>query len=150
MTVTSSQPTPSSFAIGYNSSGTTGVGRISPASDRPGSSGTLIVFDQTSGGSPFSLNAQSQLSSTANGQVLGKNTRDPFPYLFLDDANPEGMTPSCSICNSTLTCDFPGSSGSVFALCNGFLSLGSFGSSSTCQVIDLTILPLTGPPAPPR
>jgi hypothetical protein len=138
--VTRTSAAPSSFAlVFFDAASTSQYGYLSTPSDRPGSSGTLITFkqDQISRNN-FALNAQKQLTTKAGDLVTGKNTRDPFPYLFLDNVTTPANTPKFSVCDNALRADYPDTQGNGFALCDGFLSLGVDSVfTESCQRIDL-------------
>jgi len=126
-----------------DSSSTFRFGHISRPTDRPGSSGTLIGFrEQDISADFFSLNAQKQLVTYSDGLVLEKNTRDPFPFLFLDNGTTAANTPIFSVCSGLLSANYPGTQGNAFGLCDGLLSLGpdSILGAPSCQRIRLQLL----------
>lgn len=149
VTVTSVSPTPSTFQLAYSDApNSLSYARLSPDSERPGTSGTLIVFSNDNRAAPFSFNDLSQLKITSSNAIIEKNARDPYPYLFVEDGSPTAANaPVCSACNGTLSCDYQGTTGNRFALCGGFLSLGvdsALGNgrnNGRCQVVELQVLP---------
>jgi hypothetical protein len=141
-TTTRTSEAPRAFTLLFfdAASSTTAYGHISRPTDRPGSSGTLIGFrKQQLSADTFSLNAQKQLVTYPDGLVLEKNSRDPFPFLFLDNGTTPANTPVFSVCDGRLRAEYPGGQGSGFGLCDGYLSLGSDSilGAPNCQRISL-------------
>lgn len=147
--MTSATPTPSAFQLAYGESlNGLSYARLSPDSERPGTKGTLIAFSNDNRAASFGIDDLSRLKITSPNAIVDRNSRDPFPYLFADNDSPAFANAlSCSACNGTLSCDYPGTTGNKFAICNGFLSLGvdsAFGDGrdeGRCQVIELQVLP---------
>jgi hypothetical protein len=138
--VTRTSEAPSAFSLTYTEApSTTQHGYISEPSDHPNCSGMLTAFKQEQARSTsFTLNTQRQLVTNARSLVTEKNTRDPFPYLFLDNVTSAADTPTFSVCNGVLRADYPDTQGNGFALCNGFLSLGVDSVfTGPCQRINL-------------
>jgi hypothetical protein len=143
-TITRTSEAPRAFPLLFSdiASSTTSYGHISRPTDRPGSSGTLITFrDGAINADLFSLNAQNQLVTSPSLDVLTleKNSRDPFPFLFLENGTTVANTPVFSVCEGVLRAEYPGTQGNGFALCDGFLSLGvdAVTGAPQCQRISL-------------
>ena len=139
--VTRTSEAPRAFYLVFpHSSSSFQYGHISRPTDRPGSSGTLIGFrEQQISADFFSLNAQKQLVTYSDGLVLEKNSRDPYPFLFLDNSTTAANTPVFSVCSGLLSANYPGTQGNGFGLCDGLLSLGvdSILGAPSCQRINL-------------
>lgn len=101
------------------------------------------MFGVADGGSIFALDPQGWLRQASSLSLeetipyfIERNSRDPYPFLFVSENLSDFANVSqCSVCNSTLSCDYPGTSGNNFAYCNGFLALGpDLGTSETDRV----------------
>ena len=83
---------------------------------------------------------------TAGRLFMAKNTQDLYPFALLQTTADAANTPVCEACGGILQCDYPGTTGNVFALCYGFLALGQpgvFGLDADengdvdCRAVDL-------------
>lgn len=143
-TLLAPSPTPSTFNIYYtlNSTEPANFFRAGPA---PGGSGIVLASETQA--DFFSVDGMSRLVDVTAGRLfMAKNTQDLYPFTLLQTVAEAENTPVCEACGGRLQCDFPGTTGNVFALCYGFLALGPrgvFGVDADgngvvdCAVIDL-------------
>ena len=95
----------------------------------------------------FTVDGMSRLVDVTAGRLfMAKNTEDLYPFALLQTTADVSNTPVCEACGGRLECDFPGTTGNVFALCYGFLALGPRGvfgldadenGEVDCVVVDL-------------
>lgn len=131
-----------------------------------GASAPLMAFSAVSNVSNstaavFGLGPQGQVilpdftSNSTNGSTsyvfAGRAIPDFLPFLYLqanEDVS-EAQVPVCSTCDGVLDCQYPGTTGSVFAICfsGQYLALGPAGSFSGadggCEVVTLGLSPVS-------
>jgi hypothetical protein len=125
--VTTSHPVPTLFNLYYYNST---ANLASPPANYfkavPAPGGSGYVFESESPADNFELDSMGHLVDvTTGGQYLSKNTIDVYPFEYLRVTSEPDDTPTCYACNGVLQCDYPGTTGNTFAICFGFLALGS-------------------------
>lgn len=154
--VTTTSPVPSAFRLGFRSLTDTQV-ILTPYFERAEFNSTLMQPGlQSQPGDIFFLGSDNSLTlSRPQGTAppldltAERNARNPFPYLFLEREVNRLHAPQCKSCNGTLSCDYTGTRGNRFALCNGLLALGDPQTflierdsryPSPCEVVELDIV----------
>lgn len=143
VTIKGPSPTPSSFNIYYTDNSTsTATAHFFQADPAPGGDG--IVITTKDGADFFSIDGMKRL---VDGDLfLTKNDVDIYPFALLQTTAENAYTAICDGCGGKLHCDFPGTTGNVFARCFNYLALGQpeyFGQDADgdgepdCVVIDL-------------
>ena len=83
------------------------------------------MLDIEAAADSFMLDSSNRLVDTTGGNAfIAKNSEDLYPFELLQTNASTANTPTCSTCNSTLQCDYPGTKGNTFGLCYGYLALG--------------------------
>lgn len=75
----------------------------------------------------FRIDELSRLVDITTGGFITKNTVDFYPFEYVQTGAATANTPVCEACNGIITCNYPGTTRNVFALCYGLLALGQPG-----------------------
>ncbi|KAK5175300.1 uncharacterized protein LTR77_000438 [Saxophila tyrrhenica] len=83
-----------------------------------------IVLANDANADSFGVDSLGRLVDLTLGLFISRNTDNVYPWEFLVARAESANTPICSLCNGILSCDYPGTVGNTFAICEGALALG--------------------------
>ncbi|KAK4541992.1 hypothetical protein LTR36_007192 [Oleoguttula mirabilis] len=132
-------PAPTAFNIYYTNE-TDSTQYYGRATNVTGATGTFVVFG-TPDRDTWNIDSQGRLVDTKlPREFLVNNTIDLHPFSYLVTAALTANTPTCVGCNGTLFCDYLGTFGNVFGMCDSVMALGprsAFIAVPGCSIVNM-------------